>query len=61
MQRMSAISTLTNKYVEKLKGLNCKILDKKTTPLNRFLEKEAVKIGGVTTTDLTLRYGYVKR
>ena len=47
MQRMSAISTLTNKYVEKLKGLNCKILDtRKTSPLNRFLEKEAVKIGG---------------
>ena len=47
MQRMSAISTLTNKYVEKLEGLNCKILDtRKTTPLNRFLEKEAVKIGG---------------
>ena len=47
MQRMSAISTLTNKYVEKIKGLNSKILDtRKTTPLNRFLEKEAVKIGG---------------
>ncbi len=47
MQRMSAISTLTNKYVEKLKHLNSKILDtRKTTPLNRFLEKEAVKIGG---------------
>ena len=47
MQRMSAISTLTNKYVEKLKGLNCKILEtRKTSPLNRFLEKEAVKIGG---------------
>ena len=47
MQRMSAISTLTNMYVEKLKGLNSKILDtRKTTPLNRFLEKQAVKIGG---------------
>ena len=47
MQRMSAISTLTNMYVEKLKGLNSKMLDtRKTTPLNRFLEKEAVKIGG---------------
>ncbi|MDB9990098.1 carboxylating nicotinate-nucleotide diphosphorylase [Flavobacteriales bacterium] len=47
MQRMSAISTLTNKYVKELKGLNSKILDtRKTTPLNRFLEKEAVKIGG---------------
>ena len=47
MQRMSAISTLTNKYVKELEGLNSKILDtRKTTPLNRFLEKEAVKIGG---------------
>tara|TARA_B100000780_G_C21013433_1_gene405924 strand:+ start:47 stop:883 length:837 start_codon:yes stop_codon:yes gene_type:complete len=47
MQRMSAISTLTNKYVEELKGLKSKILDtRKTTPLNRFLEKEAVRIGG---------------
>ena len=47
MQRMSAISTLTNQYVKKVNGLNSKILDtRKTTPLNRFLEKQAVKIGG---------------
>lgn len=47
MQRMSAISTLTEKFVRKLDGLNTKILDtRKTTPLNRFLEKKAVKIGG---------------
>ena len=47
MQRMSAISTLTDKYVQELKGLKTKVLDtRKTTPLNRFLEKQAVKIGG---------------
>ena len=47
MQRMSAIAALTNKYVKALEGLNTKVLDtRKTTPLIRFLEKEAVKIGG---------------
>ena len=47
MQRMSAISTLTKKYVKEIDGLKTKILDtRKTTPLNRFLEKKAVKIGG---------------
>ena len=45
MQRMSAISTLTNKYVEKLKGFNSKILDtRKTTPLNKFLKKIWINI-----------------
>ena len=47
MQRMSAIATLTNKYVKALEGLTTKVLDtRKTTPLIRFLEKEAVRIGG---------------
>jgi nicotinate-nucleotide pyrophosphorylase (carboxylating) len=47
MQRMSGIATSTNEYVVKLKGLNTKILDtRKTTPGFRFLEKEAVRIGG---------------
>ena len=47
MQRMSAISTLTKKYVKEIDGLKTKILDtRKTTPLNRFLEKKAVQIGG---------------
>lgn len=47
MQRMSAIATLTNKYVKALEGLSTKVLDtRKTTPLIRFLEKEAVLIGG---------------
>ena len=47
MQRMSAIATLTDKYVKELEGLSTKVLDtRKTTPLIRFLEKEAVRIGG---------------
>ena len=47
MQRMSAIATLTNKFVQEISGLNTKILDtRKTTPLLRFLEKKAVLIGG---------------
>jgi nicotinate-nucleotide pyrophosphorylase (carboxylating) len=47
MQRMSGIATATHKYVTLLKGLNTKILDtRKTTPGLRFLEKEAVRIGG---------------
>ncbi len=49
MQRMSGIATLTNKYINKLKGYNTKLLDtRKTTPNFRLLEKEAVRIGGGT-------------
>jgi len=47
MQRMSAIATKTNFYVEILEGTNTKILDtRKTTPGFRALEKWAVAIGG---------------
>jgi len=47
MQRMSGIATLTNQYIQIIKGYNTKILDtRKTTPNFRLLEKEAVKIGG---------------
>jgi len=47
MQRMSAIATKTNFFVNLLKGTNTKILDtRKTTPGIRALEKWAVKIGG---------------
>lgn len=49
MQRMSGIATTTRKYVDKLEGLKTKVLDtRKTTPGMRFLEKEAVAIGGGT-------------
>jgi len=47
MQRMSGIATKTAQYVECLHGLKTKVLDtRKTTPGMRFLEKEAVRIGG---------------
>lgn len=47
MQRMSGIATMTNKYVERLKGTKTRVLDtRKTTPGMRILEKMAVKIGG---------------
>ena len=47
MQRMSGISTSTNKLVKLLEGTNAKVLDtRKTTPNFRFIEKWAVKIGG---------------
>jgi nicotinate-nucleotide pyrophosphorylase (carboxylating) len=47
MQRMSGIATSTNQYVSRISGLKAKILDtRKTTPGLRFLEKEAVRIGG---------------
>ena len=47
MQRMSGIATSTYEYTKQLEGLRTKILDtRKTTPGFRFLEKEAVRIGG---------------
>ena len=47
MQRMSGIATTTAHAVDLVKGTETKILDtRKTTPGLRFLEKEAVKIGG---------------
>jgi nicotinate-nucleotide pyrophosphorylase (carboxylating) len=47
MQRMSGIATSTHEYASKLEGLKTRILDtRKTTPGMRFLEKEAVRIGG---------------
>lgn len=47
MQRMSAIATKTKQVADTLEGLKTKVLDtRKTTPLLRFLEKWAVRIGG---------------
>lgn len=47
MQRMSAIATKTNQFVEILKGTKTRILDtRKTTPGIRAIEKWAVTIGG---------------
>jgi nicotinate-nucleotide pyrophosphorylase (carboxylating) len=47
MQRMSGIATLSNRYKFEVEDLPIKILDtRKTTPLLRFLEKQAVALGG---------------
>lgn len=47
MQRMSGIATYTNYLSSMITHLPCKILDtRKTTPLMRELEKQAVKAGG---------------
>lgn len=47
MQRMSGIATVTQKVVQSLATTDTKVLDtRKTTPGLRFLEKEAVRIGG---------------
>lgn len=47
MQRMSGIATTTRTIVDMVAHTKCKILDtRKTTPGLRFLEKEAVLIGG---------------
>jgi nicotinate-nucleotide pyrophosphorylase (carboxylating) len=47
MQRMSAIATKTNKFVNLIAPYHVKVLDtRKTTPNFRVCEKWAVKIGG---------------
>jgi nicotinate-nucleotide pyrophosphorylase (carboxylating) len=47
MQRMSGIATLSARFASEVNGLPVKLLDtRKTTPLNRFIEKWAVRIGG---------------
>lgn len=47
MQRLSGIATMSSRFAMEVEGLPVKILDtRKTTPLMRFLEKYAVRIGG---------------
>jgi nicotinate-nucleotide pyrophosphorylase (carboxylating) len=47
MQRLSAIATQTNTYVQRISGTKAKVLDtRKTTPGLRYLEKWAVALGG---------------
>lgn len=49
IQRLSGIATQTRQYVQKLEGLNTKVLDtRKTTPGMRLIDKYAVKVGGGT-------------
>lgn len=47
LAHLSGIATLTERFVDKVRGSKCRILDtRKTTPGWRFLEKEAVVHGG---------------
>lgn len=47
VQRLCGIATLTRKMVDTIAGTGCRLLDtRKTTPLWRVLEKEAVRHGG---------------
>lgn len=47
MQRMSGIATTAHRYQSRIADTGCHVLDtRKTTPGLRYLEKEAVRIGG---------------
>ena len=47
MQRMSGIATLSSRFAFEVEGLPVKVLDtRKTAPLNRLIQKWAVRIGG---------------
>jgi nicotinate-nucleotide pyrophosphorylase (carboxylating) len=47
MQRMSGVATTAHRYQSMIADTNCHVLDtRKTTPGLRYLEKEAVLIGG---------------
>ena len=47
LQHLSGIASLTSQFVEALEGTDCRISDtRKTTPLMRRLEKQAVLDGG---------------
>ena len=44
---ISGVATITNKFVDKVKGKNCKICcTRKTTPNLRLIQKYGVKLGG---------------
>lgn len=47
LQRLSGIATMTNSFVERVKGYSTRIMDtRKTTPGLRHLERYAVQVGG---------------
>lgn len=60
IQHLSGIATLTSKFVAAVEGLDVRICDtRKTTPLLRRLEKEAVLHGGGTNHRHSLFHGVV--
>ena len=47
LQRLSAVATLTSRFVEAVAGTRSQVIDtRKTTPGLRLLEKAAVRVGG---------------
>ena len=46
LQRLSGVATYTNRVVKLLEGSGIKLLDTRTTPNMRLLEKYAVTVGG---------------
>src|ERR1044071_7439772 len=49
LQRMSGIATMTNRFVEAVRGTNAIVLDtRKTAPLLRPFDRYAVRVGGGT-------------
>lgn len=49
LQHLSGVATLARKFVDRVAGTGCRILDtRKTTPGFRELEKAAVRAGGAT-------------
>ena len=55
LQRLSGVATLARRYVDAVKGTQCRILDtRKTTPGLRRLEKLSTAAGGVTNHRLGL-------
>jgi nicotinate-nucleotide pyrophosphorylase (carboxylating) len=49
MQRLSGVATLARRFVDKVAGTKCRVLDtRKTTPGLRMLEKWAAAAGGVS-------------
>jgi nicotinate-nucleotide pyrophosphorylase (carboxylating) len=49
LQRLGGVATLASRYVERVAGTKCRVLDtRKTTPGLRRLEKMAAAAGGVT-------------
>jgi len=58
MQRMSGIATMANRFHAEVEDLPVILLDtRKTSPLNRYFEKWAVRLGGCTN----YRYGLFDR
>lgn len=55
LQRLSGVATQTRRYVDRIAGTGCRLLDtRKTTPGFRALEKAAVRAGGGTNHRLGL-------